>query len=60
MAELKTKPTDLSVEAYLNSIEDPKRQSDCQKIMELMQEITQSQPKMWGSSIVGFGNYHFK
>jgi hypothetical protein len=60
MAELKTRPNDNSVKVYLNSIEESKRRQDCQIIMEMMQEITQCQPKMWGSSIVGFGNYHYK
>lgn len=60
MAELKTKPTDNSVEAFLNSIEDAKKREDSFAILNLMKEITQSEPKMWGSSMIGFGNYHYK
>ena len=60
MAELKTKPTDESVEAYLQGIADEKRRQDCYTVMNLMQEITGAEPKMWGDSIVGFGSYHYK
>lgn len=60
MAELKTKPTDLRVNDFLESIADEKRRQDCYAVLELMQEVIQKPPKMWGSSIVGFGDYHYK
>lgn len=60
MAELKTKPNDQSVEAFLNGIEDKKRRADCLALLALMKEATQEEPKMWGDSIVGFGSYHYK
>ncbi len=60
MAELKTKPTQRSVEAFLKSIEDPKRRKDCRTLLGLMKRITRAKPKMWGTSIVGFGSYHYK
>ena len=60
MATLKTTQTDASVEAYLNSIEDPARRTDCKAITELMRRVTTHEPKMWGTSIVGFGSYHYK
>ncbi len=60
MAELKTKKTDDSVEAFLNSVEHDKRRKDAFKVLELMKEVTGEEPKMWGSSIVGFGDYHYK
>lgn len=60
MAELKTKQNDLSVQDFLNSVEDERRRADCYKILEIMQEATQAAPRMWGSSIVGFGDYHYK
>ncbi len=59
MAELKTKPNDGSVEAFLNSVENEKRRQDSFIILELMREVTGAEPKMWGSSIVGFGSYHY-
>jgi len=60
MAELKTKLNDVSVVKFINSIKDESNRNDCFVIMKLMQKITKSEPKMWGSSIVGFGNYHYK
>ncbi len=59
MAELKTKKNDASVEAYLKSIKDEQRQADCRALVTLLSGITKAGPKMWGSSIVGFGDYHY-
>ena len=59
MAENKTKQTDASVETYLEGIEDPVRRQDCRTLTKLMSKITKHEPKMWGSSIVGFGSYHY-
>jgi uncharacterized protein DUF1801 len=60
MAEVKTKPTEQSVESFLNSIPDQQRRNDCFALLELMKQATQAEPRMWGSSIVGFGSYHYK
>ncbi len=60
MAELKTKPNNLSVNEFLNSVEDEKKRADSFRILRIMQEITKDTPKMWGPSIIGFGNYHYK
>jgi hypothetical protein len=60
MAELKTKPTDQSVESFLNTIEDDKKRADAFAILALMKEVTGEEPKMWGDSIVGFGSYHYR
>mgnify|MGYP001244575010 CR=1 FL=1 len=60
MAELKTKPTDQSVEEFLNNIPDEKRRQECRTVAQLMQAATGAEPKMWGSSIVGFGSYHYR
>jgi len=59
-AELKTKKNDGDVEQFLNSVKDKKRQEDARKVTKLMQEITGEKPVMWGSSIIGFGTYHYK
>lgn len=59
MAELKTKQTDQSVAAFFNEIADEQTRQDCWTISNLMQEVTQAEPKMWGSSIVGFASYHY-
>ena len=60
MAELKTKPTGESVEAFLNSVLDEKKRKDSFTLLELMKKVTGAQPQMWGTSIVGFGRYHYK
>lgn len=60
MAELKTKPNKISVEKFLKTIADEQTRSDCKTLVKLMKEATGAEPKMWGSSIVGFGQYHYK
>ena len=59
MAELKTKATGASVSAFINAIEDDERRKDCKAIAALMQKATKSRPKMWGTSIVGFGDFEY-
>ena len=60
MYEAKTKPTKASVTAYLNAIEDPVRRKDCKELAKLMTRVTGCRPKMWGPSIVGFEQYHYR
>ena len=60
MYELKTKQTDDSVTKFLNTVEDEVKRNDCFEIVELMKEATKEPPKMWGTSIIGFGKYHYK
>src|SRR5581483_3595231 len=60
MAEPKTKLTDASVADFLNAIKDEQVRQDCWTITEIMQKATNAEPKMWGASIVGFGNAHYK
>ena len=60
MAELKTKPTQASVAAYLSAIDDPARRADCDAIHVLMRKLTKQEPRMWGANIVGFGTYRYQ
>ncbi len=60
MYEAKTRPTGLSVTAYLAGIADATRRKDCKALATLMRRATGSPPRMWGTSIVGFGSYHYK
>ena len=60
MAEAKTKPTKQSVDKFIKSQPDAQVREDCAVISKLMTEATGEEPKMWGSSIVGFGSYHYK
>jgi len=60
MAELKTTPTKKMVKSFLDQVEDKTKRADCYKILEIMKQITASEPVMWGDSIVGFGSYHYR
>lgn len=60
MAENKTKPNTASVAAFLNAIDDKRKKSDAKKIAAMMRKATGRRAKMRGSSIVGFGKYHYK
>lgn len=59
MAELKTKPTAVSVDTFLSAIDDDTRRADALALVAMMKKITGEKPKMWGPSIVGFGQYHY-
>ena len=60
MAEVKTKPTGEDVRQFLNAIEDAGKRQDCLSLLEMMRQATQMEPKLWASSMVGFGEYHYK
>ena len=60
MAELKTQPNEQSVEDFLNSVADGTKRQDSFTILDLMGQVTGSEPIMWGDSIIGFGSYHYK
>lgn len=60
MSDLKTKPNKASVTEFINSIEDPVKKQDSKALVKLFKEITGHKPVMWGSSIIGFGSYHYK
>lgn len=60
MADNKTKPTKVSVTAFIKSIEDGQMRRDARKVAAMMREATGSRARMWGASIVGFGEYHYK
>jgi hypothetical protein len=59
-AELKTKLNDASVDDFINTVTDEQIRADCFEIIKIMKQVTKAEPKMWGSSIVGFGSYHYK
>ena len=60
MAELKTKLNDADPKAFLESIEDEAKRKDSYEILKMMEDISGCPPKMWGSSIIGFGSYQYK
>ena len=60
MAELKTKVNNASVDKFLRGVTDETKREDSYKILEMMKKATKAEPKMWGTSIIGFGEYHYK
>lgn len=60
MAEIKTKPTSASVEDFINSVKEEQKRKDSFVILEMMKKATGEEPKMWGSSLIGFGNVTIK
>ena len=60
MAEIKTKPTSASVEDFINAVKDEQKRKDSLVILEMMKKAIGEAPKMWGSSIIGFGNVRLK
>lgn len=60
MAELKTKKNTASVDELIAHIQDPQTRNDCYAILKLMRDVSKEEPLMWGTSIVGFGQYHYK
>ena len=60
MAELKTKVTKASVDGFLKGVDDEGRRKDCQALVRLMKRAVKAEPRMWGSSIVGFGDFSYK
>jgi hypothetical protein len=60
MYKLKTQPTDESVVAFIESVENPKKREDAFQLLDIFSETTGMEPKMWGESIIGYGAYHYK
>jgi hypothetical protein len=60
MAELKTKKTAASVSDFIGAIEDTEKRKDARELLRLMQRIAGEKPTMWGASIVGFGDMHYR
>jgi hypothetical protein len=60
LVEIQTKETDSNVEDFISTVEDEQKRKDSHTIMKMMQKATKDQPKMWGASIIGFGNVRYK
>ena len=56
----KTAPTDVSVEAFINALPNEQKKQDSYTLINMMREVTGHEPYMWGPTIIGFGNYHYK
>ena len=60
MAKNKTQPSAISVDDFIAGIADDTRRADCRQVVDLMTELSGEPPKMWGKSIIGFGQYHYQ
>ena len=60
MADNKTQKTGASVDGFLAAVEHPRRREDGRVLLRMMREVTGLEPEMWGPSIVGFGDYHYR
>jgi hypothetical protein len=60
MAEIKTQKTDESVDDFISGIEDDRKREDSKTLLDIMEKVTGEEPSMWGPSIVGFGDQHYK
>ena len=60
MADNKTQKTGASVDGFLAAVEHPRRREDGRALLRMMREVTGLEPEMWGASIVGFGDYHYR
>ena len=60
LAKIKTKETSASVEDFINTVKDEQKRKDSFVILEMMKKATGEEPKMWGSSVIGFGNKRYK
>ncbi len=60
LAEIKTKENDSSVEDFINNVKDEQKRKDSFTILEMMKKASGEEPKMWGASLIGFGNARFK
>lgn len=60
MAEIKTKQTEVSVTDFIDKVHSEQARDDSRTLIKMMKKITGSPAKMWGPSIIGFGQYHYK
>ena len=60
MAELKTAPTQVSVEAFIDGVESAAKREDGKVLDALFRKVTGEEPKMWGPTIIGYGEYHYQ
>lgn len=60
LAQIKTKPTAVDVEDFINDIKDEQKRKDCLVLLEMMKKASGEDPVLWGSAIIGFGNNRYK
>jgi hypothetical protein len=60
MGELKTQENDASVTDFIDAVPEETKRRDSYVLLELFKRVTGQEPRMWGTSIIGFGKYHYK
>jgi Domain of unknown function (DU1801) len=60
MAETKTKPTDVNVDDFIEAVPNEEMRADSRVLLKMMQKATKKKPKMWGPTMIGFGDFHYK
>lgn len=60
MTEIKTLPSDASVDEFINSISHPGRKQDAELLLRMMKIASDTEPVLWGKDIVGFGSFHYR
>ena len=60
MAEIKTKPTQMTVDDFIAAVENPARREEAKTVCAMLEQISGEPPVMWGPSIIGFGSYHYR
>jgi hypothetical protein len=60
MSTIKTTVSDANVNEFIATVYDPVKRKDSKDLLELFTKVTGEQPKLWGTSIIGFGSYHYK
>lgn len=60
MSDVKTKKTTASVTKFIDSVRDDQQRQDSKALLKIFRDITKEPPAMWGTAIIGYGNYHFK
>ena len=60
MAETKTRPTEVGVEEYIGNVESAAKREDAVVLDALFRKVTGMTPQMWGPSIIGYGQYHYR
>ena len=60
MAETKTKPTEITAESFIDTVDHPRKREDAKVLDALFRKVTGEAPRMWGPTIVGYGQYHYR
>ena len=60
MAETKTKPTEITAESFIDTVDHPGKREDAKVLDALFRKVTGEAPRMWGPTIVGYGEYHYR